>query len=638
MISKINWRVFFILLSFLFVSCASEKPKKTESPDILYKKAMDEYKRRKYSEAIATFYKLKYDYPAEAASVLADLRIADAHFHNKDYSEAIISYEDFRKLHPTSPYLPYVTYQLGLCHYNQILSIDRDQKHTQMALNEFYYLITHYPSSPYAQPSYEKFMDCQKRIVEHEAYVANFYYKKGKYRATINRLESAVANYPSIPLKEDILYVFLDSYIKVGQYDKAKEIYEFLIKQHPESKYAKKAKDLMIKGIDPKVSKQSLETISKESRTNKYPEKEESHLNIQNEPKGQDIQKPISSTSQIALPDAGKENMENLKINKGDFHFADASKVNREAEGQEKTKDSSSKGSRESSFKGFTFSSDKPLHITADMMEAFQKENRVVFKGHVVAKQEDITLFADEIQAFLKGEEEGGGLKRVISRGNVKITQIDRVATCDEAIFDDETNTITMLGNPKIWQGKDRIDGEKIVTHIEEERVTVYGSEERRVVAIIYPRENEGILKSKAKKVDEGIDLRGEERKEGPPEKDQEDNKAIVDEIMQFLSLWKNYWENKEIDAFISLYSPDFIYQDMDRERWKEKKRESFEKYNSIKIEIEGVNIENNGTHAKVNFLEKFRGDKFTEISSKTLWLKKIEGKWKIFREVWESL
>jgi len=99
MISKSKLFISFILFIFLSAGCASDKPKKTETPDAIYKKAMDEYNRRKYSEAIASFYKLKYDYPAEAASVLADLRIADAQFHNKDYNEAIASYEDFRKLH-----------------------------------------------------------------------------------------------------------------------------------------------------------------------------------------------------------------------------------------------------------------------------------------------------------------------------------------------------------------------------------------------------------------------------------------------------------------------------------------------------------------------------------------------------------
>ncbi|MEM2983419.1 MAG: outer membrane protein assembly factor BamD, partial [Candidatus Bathyarchaeia archaeon] len=270
MISKSKLFVFVVFSILLFSGCATENPKKTESADAIYKKAMDEYKRRKYSDAIASFYRLKYDYPAEAASVLADLRIADAHFHNKDYNEAITSYEDFRKLHPTSPYVDYVTYQLGLCHYNQILTIDRDQKHTQMALNEFYYLLTHYPSSPYAKPSYEKFLECQKKIVDHEAYVANFYYKKGKYRAAINRFESAVTNYPSIPLKDDMLYIFADSYMKVGEHEKAKGVYEFLIKQYPDSKYAKKARDIIVKRIEtgPKIPQKP---VAEDSEIDKGP-------------------------------------------------------------------------------------------------------------------------------------------------------------------------------------------------------------------------------------------------------------------------------------------------------------------------------------------------------------------------------
>jgi outer membrane protein assembly factor BamD len=247
-----------LILGFLFFGgCAGKIKEETESADQLYKKANEAFNKKKYSDAIDYFYKLKYDYPAEAANVMADLKIADAHFYNKDYQGAITSYEDFRKLHPTSPHIPYAVYQLGLCHYKQILTIDRDQKHTQMALNEFYYLLTNYKSSSYAPHAKEKYLDCQKRLSANEAYIAKFYYKKEKFKAAIHRFEAAISNYPDIPLKDEMLYFLADSYLQIGEEKKAKNTYQILLQKYPESKYVKRAKDLLTK-----KSKKELSSVS----------------------------------------------------------------------------------------------------------------------------------------------------------------------------------------------------------------------------------------------------------------------------------------------------------------------------------------------------------------------------------------
>jgi len=245
MISKSKLLTPVILGLLLWGGCAGKSTKEPESADEVYKKAIEAFKSKKYSEAISSFYKLKYDYPTKADNVMADLKISDAHFLNKDYNEAITSYEDFRKLHPTSPYIPYAIYQLGLSHYKQILTIDRDKKHTQMASNEFYYLLTNYQSSSYAPDAYEKYLDCQKKLSASEVYIAHFYYKKKKYKAAIRRFEFAMSNYPSVSLKDEMLYFLTDSYLQVGEEKKAKKIYQILIQKYPESKYRKRAKDLL---------------------------------------------------------------------------------------------------------------------------------------------------------------------------------------------------------------------------------------------------------------------------------------------------------------------------------------------------------------------------------------------------------
>jgi len=121
------------------------QPPKGKTAEELYKQGTSQLEQKNYKQALENFYKLKYDFPSEAAAVMADLKIADAHYANKEYTEAIEAYEEVRKTHPASPYIPYVIYMLGMCHYNKSLSVDRDQTETEKALTEFQYLS---PTSP----------------------------------------------------------------------------------------------------------------------------------------------------------------------------------------------------------------------------------------------------------------------------------------------------------------------------------------------------------------------------------------------------------------------------------------------------------------------------------------------------------
>ncbi|MBU1695875.1 MAG: outer membrane protein assembly factor BamD, partial [Proteobacteria bacterium] len=53
-----------------------------------------------YKASIKAYMDLKDWYPFSKYAILAELKIADAHYHLKEYDEAILAYEAFEKLHP----------------------------------------------------------------------------------------------------------------------------------------------------------------------------------------------------------------------------------------------------------------------------------------------------------------------------------------------------------------------------------------------------------------------------------------------------------------------------------------------------------------------------------------------------------
>jgi len=99
-------------------------------------------------------------------------------------------------MHPKNEAVPYVIYQMGLCWFNQIDTIDRDHTPAKNSLAQFNRLLDQYPESEYAQKVTENIKICRDNLSGHELYVANFYYKTKQYMAALKRYEYLVEHYP----------------------------------------------------------------------------------------------------------------------------------------------------------------------------------------------------------------------------------------------------------------------------------------------------------------------------------------------------------------------------------------------------------------------------------------------------------
>ncbi|NLN40269.1 MAG: outer membrane protein assembly factor BamD [Smithella sp.] len=170
------------------------------TPEALYARGTADYQDGRYKKARAAFTRLKEEYPLHELAVLAELGIADSYYSNKDYLEAEGAYRDFVELHPTDENVPYAIYQTGMCHYQQIEDIDRDQTQTVRARREFEKLTARYPQSRFALLAEKMTRECNAQLAEHEFYVGNFYFKLKKYEAALARFEGIRRGYPGVGL------------------------------------------------------------------------------------------------------------------------------------------------------------------------------------------------------------------------------------------------------------------------------------------------------------------------------------------------------------------------------------------------------------------------------------------------------
>lgn len=134
---------------------------------------------------------------------------------------------------------------------------------------------------------------------------------------------------------------------------------------------------------------------------------------------------------------------------------------------------------------------DQPLRITSQELEADNKNSVITFSGNVVAKQGNMTIYADVARVYYEKKEEGNEIREMVATGNVKIQEADRLATGQNAVFTNAEQKIVLTGQPKVWQGKDMVSGEKITILLEEDKSFVESGPGRPVEVILYPKEGQ---------------------------------------------------------------------------------------------------------------------------------------------------
>jgi len=157
---------------------------------------VENMKEKDYGDAVKDFQQLKERYPYSKYAILAELKLGDAYFYDKKFTDAAIAYEEFVRLHPRNEVVPYVLYQIGMCHFLSFSTIDRDQEETRLAMEGFQRVIQAYPESEYARRAKKQLFECQKRTVAREFYVGQFYYRQERYGPAMDRLDRISTQYP----------------------------------------------------------------------------------------------------------------------------------------------------------------------------------------------------------------------------------------------------------------------------------------------------------------------------------------------------------------------------------------------------------------------------------------------------------
>lgn len=128
----------------------------------------------------------------------------------------------------------------------------------------------------------------------------------------------------------------------------------------------------------------------------------------------------------------------------------------------------------------------EPIRIKSDELFTDNSRKMATFSGNVVARQGDVTIYADKL--VVSYSQESGEVSTAEVFGNVRIVQGDRRAQSAHGLYDAGGARITLDGNPKVFQGSDVISGKQIIYYLDDERSEVTSGPGERVDAVIHPR------------------------------------------------------------------------------------------------------------------------------------------------------
>ncbi len=227
-------KILYMLLLALLAGCAAKEP--PFDPITAFRTAEEDMQQGAFEKARKKYQQIEEKSPDKSYDAVLMLRVADTYFGEERYSEALVEYQAFLNYHPVHKDAAYAQYQVAMCNYKDLSTIDRDPSPAYAVIKEMRKLLEKYPKSGFEEQANRYIAICTGWIADYELYVARFYYKKESYRAALNRCEKLLKDYPGSSAEKDALYYAALSHMELGEKDLARARFETLAEKYPTMK------------------------------------------------------------------------------------------------------------------------------------------------------------------------------------------------------------------------------------------------------------------------------------------------------------------------------------------------------------------------------------------------------------------
>jgi outer membrane protein assembly factor BamD len=197
----------------------------------------------KYEQAREQFGWLAERHPESDLAPVARFLVGETYFRAKDFEKAVPEFESFVTLYPGHQIADLGQYRLARSYFDQMPTLERDQKITAQALAEFRKLIRLYPESRYAPDAIVKIEACRLRLAQKELWIAAFYVRQGKYESALPRFDTVIKDYGRTQAAPEALYQKADALLRLGRSEEATSVLKRLVDEFPSSDWSRRARE-----------------------------------------------------------------------------------------------------------------------------------------------------------------------------------------------------------------------------------------------------------------------------------------------------------------------------------------------------------------------------------------------------------
>jgi outer membrane protein assembly factor BamD len=256
----------FLLLAIAMSSgCASgpsRPPTGTPEPDkFLFERGNEALAKKRWLVAREYFRELIDTYPQTPHRADAKLGIGDTYLGEgsaESYVLALNEFREFLAFYPTHRRAGYAQLQLGMTHFRQMHSADRDQTETREAIKELTIFVQRYPDDPMIEEGKTKLREAQDRLSQYEYNVGYHYYRSRWCPGAVDRFKALLKNDPQFTRRDSVYFYLGECYAKANQPAEALPYFDRLIKEFETSEHlaeAQKRVEMLKAEMDAQVKK-----------------------------------------------------------------------------------------------------------------------------------------------------------------------------------------------------------------------------------------------------------------------------------------------------------------------------------------------------------------------------------------------
>jgi len=232
----------------LTTGCAGgsvKPPTGTPEPDkFLFDRGNEALNKKRWLVAREYFREIIDTYPQSPYRADAKLGVGDTYLGEgsaESYVLGLNEYREFLAFYPNHVRSGYAQYKLGMTHFRQMHSADRDQTETREAIKEMTLFVERYPSDPLIDDGKAKLREARDRLSQYEYNVGYHYYRSRWYPGAVDRFTKLLEKDPQFTRRDSVYFYLAECYAKAGRPAEALPYFDKVIQEFEQSEHLAEA-------------------------------------------------------------------------------------------------------------------------------------------------------------------------------------------------------------------------------------------------------------------------------------------------------------------------------------------------------------------------------------------------------------